>query len=178
MWQARLIKALPYIILVALIVAVSTYGYNKIKASGFKDGAASVQEKWDEDTDRYNTEIDRLKGIIATKEEDHRKENQRITHELAEADKRYQVELARADAEYQRRVQLSSQRATIYQHQAEGGAAQCRDLASHAAKLDSSLEEGRSLVRELRGTVELRDGQIRALSDQILNDRKLFNTDK
>ncbi|UWJ04310.1 putative Rz/Rzl spanin protein [Escherichia phage vB_EcoS_Uz-1] len=71
-------------------------------------------------------------------------------------------------------MQQSERRASVYKRQAEAGTLECRSLASHAARLDNSLEEGRRLVEELRATVRLRDNQLIELGKQIQADRKLF----
>lgn len=175
MWQIRLVKALPYIVLGLLIVAVAMYGHHSIKQSGFREGAASVQEKWDQETENYQGQIEKLKSDIAQKEADHRTDTTRITHELAEANRKHAVEVATLQSDYARRLQLSGERSVIYQRQAEGGAVECRGLASHASRLDAALEEGRALEREYRSTLGLRDQQIKALSDQIKNDRNLLD---
>lgn len=166
-----LIKALPY-----LVVALGLYLLGSwIYASGSAHGASVVQAQWDKRQRADDQAIQALKDEYDSKEEAHRTKNRIITHELAEAQKSYEVALAEQRAEYDRRLQLSSNRAAIYQRQAESGAAQCRSLASHAARLDQTLEEGRSLVRELRDTLGLRDRQLILLGQQILNDRVLLN---
>ena len=93
---------------------------------------------------------------------------------LKTANENYQSSLDAISSQYSARLQQSEQRAKVYQRQAEGGATECRSLASHAARLDNSLEQGRQLVEELRATVRLRDGQIIELSNQIRADRKLL----
>lgn len=173
MLQARLIKYLPHLVLLLVLVAGAWIIHTKVKQSGFREGAASVQVQWEQDTKNYETEITRLQKLYAEKEEQHRTENKRIAYELSQANQEHAVRIATLESDYARRLQLSSNRASIYQRQAEGGAIECRDLASHASRLDASLEEGRSLVRELRATLGLRDQQLKALSDQIRNDRKL-----
>lgn len=166
-----LLKALPYLAGVVLLFLLGSWIY----VSGSKHGASVVQAQWDEQQKADAQAIQALRDEYALKEEAHRIENRKITHELAEAQKTYEVTLAEQRAEYDRRLQLSTNRAAIYQRQAESGAAQCRSLASHAARLDQTLEEGRSLVRELRDTLGLRDRQLILLGQQILNDRVLLN---
>lgn len=173
MFQKKLIEFLPTIILFVVIALVSFWGYARIKQSGFKDGAASVQAKWDTQTNEWNARIDALKAEYEHKEEAHRAENRRISYELSEATRHHDVELATLRSEYEHRLRSSQTRSTIYQRQAEAGASECRDLASHASRLDESLEEGRSLVREFGAALRLRDGQVKALGDQIINDREL-----
>ena len=166
-----ILKVAPYLLATLVLFLLGSWIYN----SGSKYGASVVQAKWDSAKEQDRQKIDDLKQEYDDKEEAHRTENRMITHELAEAQKSYEVALAEQRAEYDRRLQLSSNRAAIYQRQAESGAAQCRSLASHAARLDQTLEEGRSLVRELRDTLGLRDRQLILLGQQILNDRVLLN---
>jgi hypothetical protein len=47
-------------------------------------------------------------------------------------------------------------------------------LASHAARLDASLAEGRVVAEQLRATVVERDAQLWLLADIIRADRALF----
>lgn len=166
------LKALPYILVMALLFLLGSWIYN----TGSAHGASVVQAKWDKQQKANDQAIQALKDEYASKEETHRNENRKITHELAEAQKSYEVALAKQRAEYDRRMQLSTNRATIYQRQVESGAAQCRSLASHAAELDRTLEEGRSLVRELRDTLGLRDRQLILLGSQIKADRAILES--
>lgn len=175
MWQKTLVKYLPHLLALIFLIGAATYTYHSIKQSGFREGAVSVQEKWDAETKDYENEILALQKDYAAREAAHRTKNDEITHELAEANRKHDVEVATLRSDYTRRLQLSSERSVVYQRQAEAGAAECRSLASHASNLDASLEEGRSLVRELRTALGLRDEQVRALSEQIKNDRKLMS---
>lgn len=173
MWNPG-IKYLPHLIVgLAFVGGVSYVGY-RLHSSGVDSGRAEIQAKWDKETFDYNEEVRRIQAEYAEKEALHRRNNTRITHELAEANRTHAVEIATMQSDFDRRLQLSSNRSAIYQRQAEAGAAECRGLASHASRLDASLEEGRALVRELRATLGLRDQQVKALSDQIRNDRSLL----
>lgn len=174
MWQKTLIKYLPHILVLIALVALSFWGYRSIKQSGFREGAASVQLQWDQDTAKYLAQIQQLKDSYAQKEQVHRAENQRITYELSQANQKHAVELASLQSDLAKRMQLNTQRTAIYERQAEAGTIECRSLASHAGRLDAALEEGRSLEREYRSTLGLRDRQIEALSKQIRNDRSLM----
>lgn len=142
---------------------------------GSKHGQQKVQSLWDDQKEADRKATDKLKAEYAQTEALLRAENAKVTHELSQANKKYEVELTQLRSDYDKRLRSSNERAQVYQRQAESGAAECRNLAVHAAKLDRNLEEGRSLVRELRATVGQRDDTIRALSQQLLNDRKLFS---
>lgn len=167
----RLSLYLPYIATGIFILGI-LYG---IYHYGYKRGEADLQVLWNQERDAHNAIIDKLEAAYARLEVVHRAENTRITHELAQAEKALDVALAEQRAEFERRLHSSSERAAFYERQASSGAAQCRDLAGHAAELDRTLEEGRGLVSDLRRTLRLRDEQLRQLGRQILNDRALLN---
>ena len=162
---------LPYLV----VIGICMYVLNAIHDDGFDKGAISVQTKWDKQALDDRLAADKLKKENAQKEAQHRAENTRVTHELAESQKNYELDISTLGSKYEHRLLLSKQRADSYKRQAEGGTAVCRDLASHTTRLDSSIEEGRSLVQELGVTLRLRDNQIISLGNQILNDRKLFS---
>lgn len=142
---------------------------------GSKHGQQKVQSQWDIQKESDRVATDRLKADYAQRESELRAKNAKVTHELAQANKQYEVELTQLRSDYSERLRSSDERAKVYQRHAESGAVECRNLAIHASKLDLNLEEGRSLVRELRATLGQRDNTIRALSQQLLNDRKLLS---
>ena len=160
---------IPIIFIVLGILALN-WAYNK----GFESGEANIQKKWDKAKESDKKAYESLQIKYNALEITHRAETTRITHELAEADKKHKVDLANQRSVYERRLLSSSNRSSVYQRQAESGETECRSLASHAARLDRSLEEGRSLVRELGATLGLRDQQIIMLGNQIKSDRKLL----
>jgi len=162
-------KLLPSLLVVAVLLGLGYAVYRK----GYNEGVQDVTLEWELDKAAQRAAHDALVAEYEKRETAHKAENARITHELAEVQKAHEVALAEQRSAYQHRLLLSSERAAVYQRQAEAGAAECRDLAGHAARLDRALEEGRHLVRELRGTLGLRDRQVIELGKQILNDRKL-----
>lgn len=141
---------------------------------GYKAGSQEIQAAWNEDKLLQQEAHQKLVDEYAKREQAHQAENERISHELAEARKAHDAALADQRAAHQQRLLLSEGRAAVYRRQAEAGTAECRDLAGHAARLDRALEQGRGLVQELRGTLGLRDQQLRHLGEQILNDRKVL----
>lgn len=149
-----------------------------IRNNAYSDGAEHVQKQWDAEKATYKKAMDTLKEQYATLEGKVRIENQRNSDELAQKETAHAVALAQLNAEYVGRMQLSEQRANRYQRQAQGGAVEQANLARHAAELDRSLEEGRRLVAELSTTLRRRDDQLRAVSQQLINDRKLLNLDE
>ena len=165
------LKVWPYLLAGVLLFLLYSWIYHY----GSKHGASEVQAEWNQQKEADAKVIEDLKTKYASMEATHREENTRITHELAEAKQSHAVALAKQRAEYDRRLQLSANLAAIYQRQAEGGEVECRGLASHAARLDQALEEGRHLVRELGETIRLRDQQLISLGQQIKADRNLFD---
>lgn len=147
----------------------------KIYDAGSVHGASVVQEAWDAETEERAKAIKAEEARVAALEKNHRTEVTRLTNELSKANAAHQVELATAAADYRERLRTSEARAAVYRRQAKGGTTDRGSLASHASRLDSALEEGRSLVRELRSTLGLRDRQIEALSRQIKADRTLLD---
>lgn len=166
-------KTWPYILVVALVIFLGSWLYT----SGDKNGANRIQVAWNADSIARMVAIDDLQLQYDALESDHRKETARTAHELAQANQDHAVALATAKSDYSVRLRSSEDRAGLYKRQAESGPLECGNLASHAARLDRSLEEGRSLVRELRSTLGFRDQQIKALGDQILSDRTLLTSD-
>ena len=59
------------------------------------------------------------------------------------------------------------ERAELYKRKAEGSEVERGSLASHAAELDRSLEEGRRVVKDLRTTVEQRDTELILLGTHL-----------
>ena len=165
------IKALPYAIAAAVVFFIGSMIYSAIYSAGQKD----IQAKWDQAKIEYQVVIDNKKTEYDTLEENARRKTDALTLELSNAKTKHAVAVVNIHADYAKRMQHSQNRTVVYQRQAEGGTAECKRLASHAAQLDSTLEEGRSLVRELRETLGLRDSQLIELGNQIKADRILLD---
>ena len=146
-----------------------------IYSAGKSAGMEAVQKKWDEQVKLDKERIATLKEEIRSQEHEHQIETTRITDELAEAKQKHTEELAAQQRYFDSRLLNSDKRANYYQRQAQGSAAERNDLASHAAQLDRSLEEGRQLVRELGETLRLREQELISLGQQIKADRNLFD---
>lgn len=159
-------KGWPYLLVVALVVTIYFWGS--------RNGQESVQKKWDEQKVQDKKAYDKLKGEYDVLNRQHSYETGLLTARLQAASQAHEDELARLNVVYASRLQQSGKRAELYKRQAEAGTFECRNLASHAARLDESLEQGRQLVEELRSTVRLRDSQLIELGNQIKADRKLL----
>lgn len=157
-----------------LLVLFLALGWGAYKWA-YDRGAASVQRQWDQAKAAQQAAVTQLQLDYAGKEAVHKQQLAKITEALHQTKTQHDQALAAVRADYARRLQSSEARAGVYQRQAAAGPAQCRDLASHAARLDASLEAGRSLVWELRATLGQRDEQVKLLGTQLLNDRILIN---
>lgn len=142
---------------------------------GYQDGVADTKAQWQAETIKRNAAVDKLKGEYAQKEREHTAKIQELTNDLAQAEQDHQANLNQFKLDYDRRLQLSTGRANVYQRQAAGSAVERDRLAKHAAELDRSLEQGRGLVRELRETLGQRDATIRELAKLIQSDRALMS---
>ena len=173
MFQWDLVKRVaPWALLAVSILGTVWYIYD----AGVDSGSRQVQAKWDDEKTTYKKAMDTLRDQYATLEAKARIDNQRNSDELAEKEKSHAVALVELRREYNGRLLQSDKRASYYQRLAKGGAVEQANLASHAARLDRSLEEGRRMVAELSATLRQRDEQLRAVSKQLENDRSLFMT--
>lgn len=159
-------KGWPYLLVVVLGATMYFWGNS--------NGQSTVQKKWDNQKIEDQKATQKLQDKYNALQRNHSYEVGLLTSRLQTAESNYASELARVSSDYDSRMQQSERRASVYKRQAEAGTLECRNLASHAARLDNSLEEGRRLVEELRATVRLRDNQLIELGKQIQADRKLF----
>jgi hypothetical protein len=168
-WKKLFLKALPYIAAVAAVLATIWYIYH----SGSKAGQAKVQAEWNLEKLANERALTKLREDVAQKEFIHQQISQGISDALVDANKKHDAAVVASTIELTQRLHNSEQRAAYYQRMSTAGTAEQSNLASHAAELDRSLEEGRQLVQELSATVRQRDAQIGALAQQILTDRAL-----
>ena len=171
-WE--IVKKLAPWILATLVIGSLIWW---VSHTSYVAGQRDIQEQWDAERATYKKAMDTLKDQYATLESKVRIDNQRNSDELAEKELSHAVILARLNSEYAGRMQLAEQRASRYQRQAQGGAVEQASLARHAAELDRTVESGRRLVAELSETLRQRDDQLRAVSQQLINDRKLLLLD-
>ena len=170
-WE--IVKKLAPWILATLVIGSLIWW---VSHTSYVAGQRDIQEQWDAERATYKKAMDTLKDQYATLEAKARIDNQRNSDELAEKEKSHAVALVELRREYDGRLLQSDKRASYYQRLAKGGAVEQANLASHAARLDRSLEEGRRMVAELSATLRQRDDQLRAVSKQLENDRSLFMT--
>jgi len=159
-------KFWPYALIATSIVAIYLLGYSK--------GEKAVTKKWVEAEAVYSASINKTKGEYNELTKRHSEEVSDLTTKLSDSKKSYEDRISFLNDTYATRLQQSESRANIYQRQASSGTIECSNLASHAARLDSSIEQGRRVVEELTATVRFRDQQLIQLGNQIKADRKLL----
>jgi len=142
---------------------------------GSDRGASKVQSKWDAQKRADAALVEAVKIQNSIDEAAHRTEDRRISNELANAKEKALIGNSANELALAKRLQDSAKRERLYRTQAESGTTERADLASHAAELDHLLSESLGLLEEGRILVELRDGQIRGLASQIINDRQLIS---
>lgn len=158
-------------VIAALVVGTYTLTYKL----GSHSGADFVQGQWDDETSKRKDRITELEKEYAALQAVHAERVEELTNDLENAEAVYRDSLASNEREFAQRLQQSQTRSGVYQRQAQGSSAERDRLAEHAARLDTALEEGRSLVKEYRATLEQRDRTIRSLGIMLQTDRQLFN---
>lgn len=143
----------------------------------YSSGKAAVQKDFDAYKSAQKIEYEKLQGKYDVLSAQHKTQSEQNTKDLQNANQAHETALSANAVEYGKRLLASEARARVYQRQAEAGAAQCGDLASHAARLDATLEEGRYLVRDLRATLEQRDDTIRILGKELISTRNLITSE-
>ncbi|KAF1021895.1 MAG: hypothetical protein GAK30_01584 [Paracidovorax wautersii] len=140
---------------------------------GHSAGAAAVAQRWDKATAQQAT------AAVDQSETNRRKEADHATASTQAVD-RYQTAQATAAHDHAARaadalrLQRSAEtRAAQYRAMSQASEAERERLASHAARLDASLADGRQVVADLRATVVDRDNRIQLLADTIRADRAL-----
>ena len=137
-------------------------------------GKNQVYLEWTQEKLELERKVKETQSRLNVAERTHLTETTRLQNEISQTNEVHQAELNRLKSDFDLRMQLSENRATVYRNQAKRGAAECGNLANHAAELDRTLEEGRNVVAELKEVVGLRDRQIIILSDQIKADRQIL----
>lgn len=146
----------------------TTYAWFK----GHKAGELKVQTAWDLDRAKRDRATNVLLVKLREKDQQSASETVRISNDLSKTLDDAARAIADAHAASNRRLRDSEARARLYSGYAEAGPTERANLASHAAQLDKSLEEGRGLVEEFRITLGQRDREVVLLGQQIVSDRK------
>ena len=157
-------------ILIALGVILLLYGISvSIYSTGKQAGIDEVSKEWTQEKLAYQDEILRIKTLNAGLEQDFENREAEVNKELRNVKASYERTLASNASEHAARLRNHQERADLYERKAQGSEVERRGLASHAAELDRSLEEGRRVVKDLRTTVEQRDTEIKLLGTHLKN---------
>lgn len=162
-------KLLPHLLVVGFFIGSIILAYN----TGYTAGQNATQILWDSEKKAQKDAIQKTELAYKDAEKSYLITIGKLNDEITLSKETHRDELNSIKHDFAVRLQQSDKRASIYQRQAQGGASECRSLANHAARLDSTLEEGRAVVRELSEVVRLRDRELVLLSKQILADRSL-----
>lgn len=146
-----------------------------IWTKGHEAGRLEVQEKWNAERAVAAEQLAKINADILDRERRHQQESQQNADALAEIKATHLAELAALERTYAARMRDSEARARRYSELAAAGPAEREHLASHAAELDRSLEEGRRLVEELKRALAARDAEAVTLGKQIITDRRVVS---
>ena len=157
-------------ILIVLGVILLLYGIGvSIYSTGKQAGIDEVSKEWTQEKLAYQDEILRIKTLNAGLEQDFENREAEVNKELRNVKASYERTLASNASEHAARLRNHQERADLYERKAQGSEVERGGLASHAAELDRSLEEGRRVVKDLRTTVEQRDTEIKLLGTNLKN---------
>ena len=153
-----------------LLIGTAVYLYSHGKDAGVTE----TKTEWALDTARREAAINELRLKYSRLQVESTQENTRISDDLIHAREQARADLDAAAVAHGKRLLVSQERGAVYQRLAEAGPTERTGLASHAAKLDRALEEGRSVVAELGITLGQREEELKLLGAQITSDRKLM----
>lgn len=143
---------------------------------GYHEGKAKVEAEYTKKEAHYLNQISSLQLKYRTKEHLYNEHLNKIKAEYNQAREEYLHNISQLESSYSSRLQQSEQRAMLYQRKASDNGG-CSALAGISGRLDRSLTEGVSLVRELRDTIKLRDSQIKVLRENYNSLIKVINND-
>lgn len=166
-------------ILLALAAAVVIAAGAAVPAywRGDSNGAARVQQAWDHATTTQAAAAVEQSGTNRSKEQAHANNVTQAIDAFQAAQAPAAADGAVRIADAQRLQRDAESRAARYRALSTAGEAERGRLASHAARLDASLAEGRLVAEQLRSAVVDRDQRIQLLADVIGADRSLFGAD-
>ena len=143
---------------------------------GYYSGKAKAIAEYNQEKVQYLNQISSLQLQYRAKETQYNEDLNKVKAEYAQAREDYLHTISELESSYSSRLQQSEQRAMLYQRKATDNKG-CSTLADLSGRLDRSLTEGISLVRELRDTIKLRDSQIKVLRENYNSLLKVINND-
>lgn len=156
-------------VIAILLIALSIF------TSGYKVGGDSVQHEFDKYVNEARLETIRLNEEYRKLEIRHKNIESNLLEEMNTRKLEYDKNLYIINDDFNNRLLKQTERANYYRQQAKDSGCGQSNLADHTARLDTSLEEGRHLVRQLSETIRLRESELKLLGDVIINDRKTLN---
>lgn len=163
-------KVLFYGTIGVCICCLGSYCY------GYHSGKAKVTAEYNQEKVQYLNQISSLQLQYRAKETQYNEDLNKVKAEYAKAREDYIHTISELESSYSSRLQQSEQRTMLYQRKATDSKG-CSTLADLSGRLDRSLTEGISLVRELRDTIKLRDSQIKVLRENYSSLIKVINND-
>ena len=164
-----------YIIALVIILVVAVCA-RIIHQNGKQIGVSETMLAWQaQEQERndiiedYRTEVNDLKVKYEKQTVQHKMEITAIKV-AAENDRRT------IQRDYADRLLNADKRASVYKRLSQSGESERIRLAEHAAKLDRSVEEGRSLLKEQQSAIAERDGIIGKLVAQLRALEQLNNS--
>jgi len=162
--------------LIAIAAAVLIAAASALPAYWIGDshGEARVQQVWDNDTKSRATAALEETNTSRIKEQGHANSITRAVDDFHAAQAPAAADGAARIADAERLQRAAEGRAAKYLAMSKAGAVERDRLASHAARLDASLAEGRRVAEQLRADLVDRDQRIGLLANVIRADRTLF----
>ena len=142
----------------------------------YSKGQGNIQKKWSKEKTEQAIRIALVQDKYDQLLKSHKLFSSQVADTLKEKDEKYEKDISSIAAAHIDSLRKYKSRADTYQRQAEAGTAEARSLASHAARLDASLVEGKRVAAELAATVRLRNEQLILLGSQIKADRAILES--
>lgn len=161
------------LILVLIIGALVALGWGSYH-NGYVTGTTEVQQKWNQEKEQTKIKMLELQVQYSKEREQFNHEKELELQELKQKISEQEALIASANASYADSLQQSEARSAIYQRKASASEAERRSLAAHTARLDKALTEGLRLVKELSGTIKLRDEQLKFIGKYLEDTYKLI----
>ena len=160
------IKHFSSIVKCLLVIVVFFYGYFY--------GHGKAKDEFDKYLQAQKEETVKLQEEYLVHAQEYQIKVQELADEVRDQEIKYQTKLNNLEHNYTNRLRKSEQRASYYQSMSSNSNCTSNNLANYTTRLDSSLEQGIRVVRELGELVRLRDQQLRKCGEQL----KLLTGDK
>lgn len=152
-----------------VLLALSICFYNT-----YRLGQENIQRKWDIAEAERNNKILEVSQKYDALQKDFSLyiENSRII--LSKAENDYKSNLNSIIASHSNELRNSEERAKYYQRQAQNSNGECGSLADYAGRLDRTIVEGQTVVKELIESLTRKDAQIKFIGGILIEEQKLI----